>query len=217
MQTLGTVVFVHGLWMNGADLFLLGVRLRKMGYKTIFFHYPTVRASVVTNAEALWRFLEGHFGSAMSQADDANPVHLVCHSLGGVVGLHLLSRHPEAKIRRMVALGTPFRGCTAARRLSRFFVGSLLLGGSMSQGLAWGGPQSVPEGREIGILAGVLPFGVSRFVWGLEEPNDGTITVAETQLAGASHMTLPHVHMGLVFSTKAANLVHKFLSSGSFN
>ncbi|HIJ84600.1 MAG TPA: alpha/beta fold hydrolase, partial [Magnetococcales bacterium] len=138
----GTVVMVHGLWLDGTELKPLAKRLEKLGYDTLFFKYPTVRAGLLDNALALWRFLENSFGKDMEQAKTLPPVHLVCHSLGGLVALHMLHRQPQAIIGRMVAIATPFRGCLAARRLSRWPFGSILLGGSMDQGLYSGGPKS---------------------------------------------------------------------------
>ncbi|MBF0422723.1 MAG: alpha/beta fold hydrolase [Magnetococcales bacterium] len=212
----GTVVMVHGLWLDGTELKPLGKRLEKAGYEVVFFKYPTVRAGLVENADNLWHFLESHFGKGMQSMSGATPVHLVCHSLGGLVALHMLHRYPQARIGRMVAIATPFRGCLAARRLSRWPFGSVLLGGSMDQGLFSGGPRSVPQGREIGVIAGRLPLGLSHLVMGMQGPSDGTVQVAETWLDGAVHTTVDHVHLGLVISKRTAQLTQQFLASGKF-
>lgn len=208
---------VHGLWLDGTELKPIAKRLEKNGYDILFFKYPTVRAGLLDNAENLWHFLEIHFGKNMQQAlDQQGPVHLVCHSLGGLVALHMLHRRPEAVIGRMVAMATPFRGCQAARRLSRLPFGGILLGGSMDQGLYSGGPRSVPQGREIGVIAGKLPLGLSHLVVGMQGPSDGTVQVAETWLDGALHTTVDHIHLGLVLSRRTAELTQQFLATGQF-
>ncbi len=211
-----TVVMVHGLWLDGTELKPLAKKLEKHGYHTLFFRYPTVRAGLLDNANSLWRFLETTFGKDMIQAKNSPPVHLVCHSLGGLVALHMLYQHPQAVVGRMVAMATPFRGCLAARRLSRWPFGSLLLGGSMDQGLYSGGPRSAPPGREIGVIAGKLPLGLSHLVLGMEGPSDGTVQVAETCLEGAQHTTVDHIHLGMVLSRRTAQLTHHFLETGKF-
>lgn len=209
-------VLVHGLWMDGTEMKILGKRLTNMGYQTLMFSYPTIQASVTDNAQSLWNFLESHFGSNMLQAPPGQ-VHLVCHSLGGSVALEMLYQFPQANIGRMVALGTPFRGSRAAQRIADFKMGRFALGKSLNRAMGGGGYTQVPPGREIGILAGDLAIGFGPLIFGVKKPCDGTVSVSETYLEGAkAHQTLPVIHMGLVFSRRAVRMVHHFLSWGTF-
>ncbi|MBF0126394.1 MAG: alpha/beta hydrolase [Magnetococcales bacterium] len=201
--------------MNGAEFTLLDARLRRSGYRTVLFEYPTVRRGLEENAAALWMFLEARFGSGLGAVPQGS-VHLVCHSLGGLVALRMLECHPEAPIGRMVALGAPFQGSISARRLARWPVGARLLGESLNRALDGQRCFETPPGRRIGVLAGTLALGWSHLIWGLEEPNDGVITVAETRLPGAWHFTLPVMHVGLVFSRRAGLLVRRFLALGAW-
>ncbi|MBF0438995.1 MAG: alpha/beta fold hydrolase [Magnetococcales bacterium] len=208
-----SVVLVHGLWLDGSEFKWMDIRLRRFGYRTVMFQYPTVQQGLEENAEALWAFLEQQFGPGMNGVL-AGSVHLVCHSLGGLVALRMLERHPEAPIGRMVALGSAFQGSFSAQRLAHWPGGSFLLGKSMVNAFDGKREVRVPPGREVGVLAGTLPLGLSRFVWGLEKPNDGVVAVAETWLPGAVHDTLPVMHVGLVFSRRAARWVRRFLALG---
>ena len=212
-----TVVLVHGLWTNGAEMRLLALRLRQFGYQTLPFRYRTVQASVTESSHELWQFLEQQFGPKMCNAP-VGPVHLVCHSLGGMVALEMLHRYPQAHIGRMVALGTPFRGNVAAKKIAQWTLGRALLGKSLTGALGGDGLTHAPPGREIGILAGNRSLlGVGYKLWGIGEPNDGTIALSETYLDGAkAHHTLPVVHMGLPFSEEASRMVHHFLTTGTF-
>ncbi|CAK0762970.1 Alpha/beta fold hydrolase [uncultured Gammaproteobacteria bacterium] len=212
-----TVVLVHGLWMNGTEMQLLALRLRRSAYRTLLFRYRTVHASVEESSHDLWHFLEQQFGPMMRHALPGQ-VHLVCHSLGGMVALEMLHRYPQARIGRMVAMGTPFRGNVAAQKIAQWTWGRVVLGKSLTRALKGGGFAHAPPGREIGILAGDHSLlGMGRKLWGIGEPNDGTIAVSETYLDGAkAHQTLPIIHMGLVFSEHAFQLVQKFLTTGTF-
>lgn len=210
------VVLVHGLWTDGTEMQPLAFRLRRLGYQTLLFRYPTVQATVVKNCDALWSFLQVQFGTEMNQAGTV-PIHLVCHSLGGNVALEMLHRYPQARIGRMVALGTAFRGSIAVKKMAQWTLGRVVLGKSLTRALGGGGFVGVPEGREVGILAGTRSLGLGRKFWGMETPNDGTIAVAETYLDGAKdHRTLAVIHMGLVVSSRATQMIHRFLSTGSF-
>ncbi|MBF0214225.1 MAG: alpha/beta fold hydrolase [Magnetococcales bacterium] len=206
-----SVVLVHGLWLDGTEFKWLDEWLRHDGYRVLTFQYPTVRRDLNENAEGLWEFLELRFGAGMKQVG-AGTVHLVCHSLGGLVALRMLE--PEAPIGRMVALGSPFQGSFSAQRMARWAGGSWLLGRSLTGALDGQREMRVPPGREIGVLAGMLPLGLGNLVWGLDAPNDGVVSVSETRLPGAIHATLPMMHVGLVFSRRAAHWVRHFLKTG---
>ncbi len=216
-DTSAIVVLVHGLWMDGSEMRLLALRLRRLGYRTLPFRYRTVHANVEESSHDLWRFLEQQFGPMMTNAPEGQ-VHLLCHSLGGIVALEMLHRHPQARIGRMVALGTPFQGNIAARKIAQWALGRVFLGKSLARALGGGGFAHVPPGREMGLLAGnrsLLQIG--RTLWGIGEPNDGTVAVSETHLEGAKeHRTLPLVHMGLVFSERASQMIHQFFQTGHF-
>jgi len=80
------VVLVHGLWMTGAELYLLHRRLAREGFRVHRFRYSTVRASVAENALRLYEFAAGL---------DATRLHFVGYSLGGIVTLRMLAGHHE--------------------------------------------------------------------------------------------------------------------------
>ncbi len=210
-----TILLIHGLWMTGVEMGLLGRRLRHQGYRIDRFRYPTVRRTIDENSDALWHHLQKRFGPDMTAVPEGS-VHLLCHSLGGVVALTMLNRYHQARIGRMVALGSPFQGSLTAKSLVRWSAGRLFLGQAMHRALGGGGPVRVPPGREIGIIAGNRSLGISDWLWPLPRPNDGTVAVAETRLAGAVHTTLPLVHMGLVTSRRVPPLVDLFLRTGNF-
>jgi hypothetical protein len=88
---------------------------------------------------------------------------------------------------------------------------------SLEEGLLGGGPHW-PGGRELGVIAGSLAVGVGWFTPGLAKPNDGTVAVAETEVAEARDaITLRVSHSGLVFSAAVARQVIQFLATGRFN
>jgi pimeloyl-ACP methyl ester carboxylesterase len=203
-----TVVLVHGVLMNGLELSLLVRRVRHCGFGPVVFDYPSRHRSVGQNAQALVAFIEGL---------QAPVVHLVGHSLGGLVILRALAMHPDLPPGRVVLLGSPVRGSGVARRLQRVPWGRWLLGRSVEGGLL----DAVPDWdgrRELGIIAGRLPLGVGRLLGGLSGAHDGTVAVAETQLDGVcATVVLETNHTGLVFSRSAAERVCRFLRQGHFD
>lgn len=203
------VVLVHGLWMTGLELAWLGWQLRRRGYATRLFRYPSRRESLSANVQRLERFLEAQGESA----------HLVCHSLGGVVALRLLADTPAGRVNRVVALGAPLLGSRGARILAVWPLWRWLFGGAMDHGLDGRGPDRLPPGREMGVVAGTLGVGFTRLLlwWAMTSPNDGVVSVAETRLPGAAHTTLPVSHMGMLFSRRVVERVDEFLRQARFS
>ncbi|NJO12355.1 MAG: alpha/beta hydrolase [Gammaproteobacteria bacterium] len=93
------IVFVHGLWLTGIESGLLLQRLgSEMHCKAHYFHYPSVSAPMSQILTDLRSFVT-------SLA--ATTVHLVGHSLGGIVVLRLLETYDDLPPGRAVLLGAP--------------------------------------------------------------------------------------------------------------
>lgn len=202
-----TVVLIHGLFMPGAIMALVGRRLRASGFATRTFAYPSRRHSPAQNALALESFVA---------SIDAPVLHFVAHSLGGLVLRHFFAQPGAERPGRVVTLGTPHCGCRVARSLARRAPGRWLLGRSMEDGLL-GDMPPWPARRELGVIAGTLPVGLGRFVADLPLPNDGVVALDETKLDGATdHSCLRVSHLAMVFMPDVATLTVHFLRHGRF-
>jgi len=198
------VLLVHGLWYGPFSLRPLSFRLARRGWSVERFGYPTIRHSLDRNADAL------------RDAVGRGPVHLVGHSLGGLVALRMLERHGDGiQPARLVLLGSPVLGSATARRLSRWPGFGRLVG--RAAGPLHRGVQHAPEGWEVGVVAGTQGIGAGRLIQRLPRPHDGTVAEAETHLEGESDRLLLAVsHTGLVLSPAVAEAVDRFLRQGRF-
>jgi pimeloyl-ACP methyl ester carboxylesterase len=203
------VVFIHGLWLTGVESTLLRRRLAaELACTTHAFHYPSVTASMPDILARLDEFI------APLQADT---LHFVGHSLGGIVVLRYLESHLGLPTGRAVLLGSPVGGSRAAQGLARWPIGATMLGRNIEaevlnpQLRGWDGR------RELGVIAGDLSLGLGRLMSDLGGPNDGTVSVAETELPGATdRIVLPISHSGMLLSAAVAHQVAHFLSNGRF-
>ncbi len=204
---MSTVVLVHGLWMNGWDMSVLERRISRNGYHVRRFSYASIYEDVGYNVRGLNRYL--------SQIED-DQIHLVGHSLGGLMIRHLFHRYPAQKPGRIVTLGTPHQGSRVARHLAGSRARNFLLGKSVSSGLLGDAP-GWPGKRELGVIAGDRSLGLGRLVTRLPKPNDGTVALEETPLPGMTDYRVVHTnHMGLMLSAEVADLVVEFLQQGNF-
>jgi fermentation-respiration switch protein FrsA (DUF1100 family) len=205
------VVYVHGLWLTGIEGGVLRKRLaRQLNAETRAFSYPSVTASITANAHSLARKL-----SEMR----ADTLHLVGHSLGGLVILKLFENGEGAHLPpgRIVLLGSPLNGSRAAQNLARLPFGKTILGKGVHEELLEERKRSWNGQRELGVVAGSLGVGLGRLVGTRGAPSDGTIFVDETRLAGMSqHLVLRVSHSGLPFSATVARQSAAFLSTGNF-
>ena len=207
-DTAEPVLLVHGIWMTGLELRLLGSRVARCGFSPSYFRYHSLRASPADNAAAL---------AAAIRKTGASRLHLVAHSLGGIVLLHLFDRHRDLPPGRVVLLGSPVAGSGVAGVIARRRWLRPLLGRSLERGLL-GGVPAWPGGREVGVVAGTRSLGVGTLFGGLRGANDGTVSVDETRLAGAADACRVHTsHTGMLVSPKVAEQVCLFLARGRFD
>jgi pimeloyl-ACP methyl ester carboxylesterase len=201
-----SVILLHGLWLRGVAMSHLARRLALAGFDARTFDYSSVRDGLEAASENL---------HAAIRACDGDRVHLVGHSLGGLVAATIVQRHPELIDGRIVCMGSPLRGSAASRSLKAIPGGSALLGRSMEfleRGLeSWEGPQ------QMGVIAGRLPFGLGFLLGGLPSPHDGSVAVEETRLPGITdHRVIAAAHTGLPFCDEAALQTAAFLRDGRF-
>lgn len=199
------VVLIHGLYMSGAYLRPLGRRLRHLGWEPRLFSYTSVRDDPAISVQRLREFLQSLHPST---------VHLVGHSLGGLLIRAALGQAARLPAGRVVTLGTPHAGSHVSNWLRRHRMGVAVghAGALLENKLPpWDGR------RELGSIAGDLGAGLGRLVPGLGHPNDGTVAVAETRLeAMTDHICLPVSHTGLLLSAQVARQCDAFLRCGRF-
>lgn len=202
-----TVVLVHGLWMHGLIFVPQRRWLSGEGFAARTFSYPSLRRGLVDNAQALARFLGGL---------EAPTIHLVGHSLGGLVALAMQSSFPDPRVCRLVTMGSPINDCHAARMLLKAPGLRRIVGRSIQDWLAQPAPP-LPSDIEVGVIAGNRSLGLGRVIPRLPQPNDGVVTVAEACIAGATDtLVLPIAHSEMLVSPPCARQVAAFLRTGRF-
>lgn len=203
------IILLHGLWMRGFALAMLHRRMMEAGFRVHRFDYLSV-------ANTQERILERLHERMVGLSDQAGDVHLVGHSLGGLLALKACREARGLPPGRIVCLGSPLKGSAAAREFSGLGrSGGVLLGHNralLEQGFEhWDGA------REVGMIAGRSPIGLGAVLAHIEGEHDGTVAVEETRLPGLTdHCVVDTSHTGLLFSADVARLTAHFLRHGHF-
>jgi pimeloyl-ACP methyl ester carboxylesterase len=201
------VILTHGLWMGGWTMQGLRLLLARRGYAAHTFDYRSVTHGLDEHARLL----------AARVAQLGQPaVHLVGHSLGGLVILRYLRNYGEQRVRRIVLMGTPVRACMAGLRFENTALGERLLGTSRE---IWRSlPADYRPQCELGVIAGSRPWGLGRLAMRLPGTNDGVVRLDETEVEGMrDRMVLPVSHSGMLVSARVAHEVAAFLERGAFD
>lgn len=194
--------------MNGLESFVLRSRLAEAGFEPSVFRYPSTQGDIAAAADALVRHLREF---------DAGTVHLVGHSLGGLVIFEAFERDPGLPPGRVVLLGSPVQGSRAARAVAAWSLGPHLLGRLAAAELTRRESRTWRSSHELGVIAGSRSAGMGRLFANLPAPNDGTVSVDETRLAGAKEHIIHDVsHTGMLMSAVVADSLLMFLATGSF-
>jgi pimeloyl-ACP methyl ester carboxylesterase len=197
-------VLVHGYLAHRGWLGLLARRLRRQGFRTVNWGYPTLFRSVREPASRLRRALnELATRDGGGAVGDGGPLHLVVHSMGGIVARAALEEGVPDRLHRMVMLGTPNGGSEVARRLAPWLGGISPPVRELSagdEGIVHS--LGVPVGIEIGVLAARYDLLVSQ---------TSTRPPVPHQFA-----SIPCSHSGLVLRRDAARYVGTFLKTGRF-
>lgn len=200
------VLLLHGVWTRSLALLPLAMRLRAQGFRPILFDYASLTGGPAPSVDRL--------AAKMLALGSDGPVHLVGHSLGGLIALETLISYHGLPTGRVVCLGSPLAGSCCARGLAHKRLGTVL---GRSARLLKSGLHELPRGREVGVVAGSTSIGLGRLFAEFDGLNDGTVAVWETRLPGlADHRVLPVSHSSMVFSRPVAELTGGFLTHGRF-
>ncbi len=206
------VLLIHGILMNPLEMRYLGSQLEKSGFKVHYVYYQSVLKSPAENAAIIQ--------DKIKQLNLHN-LHLVGHSLGGVLLMHLFdqidAKQNDLPEGRVVMLGSPVRGSWIAKKVSEWPIVSPILAKSMPNALSGVDIPDWNTDRDWGMIAGTKGKGLGLLTGGLPSASDGTVLIEETfHPKQKEHIEVNKSHTALLFSKEVADLTSHFLNTGSF-
>ena len=199
------VLLVHGLWMRSFSMRWLATRLRSQGFEPQLFGYYSLLQDTDLVVARLADALRAQPG-----------IHVLAHSLGGLLALRAIGQAGTLDVGRIVCLGSPLAGSQAAASIvAGIPAGATLVG--HNRALLKTGIGHIPAGVAVGAIAGCVPRGLGGLVARFACEHDGTVAVAETRVPGlCDHLVVRASHSGLLFSDAAVRQAAAFLREGRF-
>lgn len=177
------ILLVHGLVDNRSVFTLLRRALQRRGFgRVISLNYSPFTQDVRTAAARLAVFVE-----RVCEETGYERVHVVGHSLGGVVARYYVQRMGgDARVHTLVTLGSPHSGTTAAYLLPQRLVRQLRPGSPLMQELAE--PVISCRTRFVAFWSDLDQLIVPKRAARLDHPD---LSVRNVLLRGVGHMSLP--------------------------
>jgi pimeloyl-ACP methyl ester carboxylesterase len=212
------VVLLHGIGHSMWNMFFIENILKDAGYETFNLSYPSRKHDIRT----LTKWLNDQLDSAQIW-HEADCVHFVCHSMGGLVtGFYLQNYQsglPAEKMGRVVMLGTPHGGSEVADFLCSNALYKIIFGPA-GQELTTHIRKNdqIQPWYDLGIIAGshnwAYPFGF----FCIKERNDGCVSIDSSKLDGMKdHIVLPVLHGLMGWKPSVHKQIIHFLKSGNFS
>lgn len=204
------VILIHGIFNVKFCMFWVGRYLTQQNNEVTLFGYPSTRY----NVQELVDWMHPRLQKIIQ--DNQQPVHFVCHSMGGLLFRAYLEKHPIPNLGRVVFLATPSQGSELADYLIRFTLFRWLFGPASLQLQTSETPNlfKKPINFELGVIMGDKPTINLPCFKGL---NDGNVSVASSKVVGIKdHLIVPKNHLSILVDKNTQFQIDYFLKNGYF-
>lgn len=185
---------------------ILALRLRVAGFRTGYASYASRHMRLEEAVDTVARQIE--------RMDAHGPLHLVGHSLGGVVALRVKHDRPDLHVHRVVQLGSPNRGSAAARTLRDLRLAREFFGPVLSQLAEDPGEDGAPDPDVMAVAGAAMPRWLA-VRYGMRGLNDGLVSVRSAWgWAAGKRRRVESIHGWLPLSAEVAEDIIAFLKTG---
>lgn len=208
------VILLHGLARSAGSMEKLENILQTKGYAVVNVDYPSRKKKIEELSE-----LAVSKGMDECVRLNADGVHFVTHSLGGILVRQYFTKHAPVKVKRVVMLGPPNQGSEVVDYMKEIPGFEWVNGpAGMQLGTDEGSipNQLGPVNFELGVIAGTRSI---NWILSMLLPgeDDGKVTLKNTHVSGmCEFIAIPTTHTLMMYSNKVIDQVVYYLDTGHF-
>lgn len=210
------VILIHGMGRSKFSMIMLDRYLQRQGYETVSFFYSSTKYSIDELSAQFAEFL-----TKKSRETPGTKIHIVSHSLGGILTREALvkisedeehrtsneknNKNRQINIGRIIMLAPPNKGSKAANFFSKIWPIPNILKPITELRNAEDSPINdvpIPEGIDIGVIAGKYDAKVTPEESHMDTEND--------------HIIVNSAHTFIMNNRNVKIAIKNFLETGHF-
>jgi triacylglycerol lipase len=208
------VVLLHGLGRTSHSMQRMAEAFRGAGYVVWNMDYPSREATVADLSPPTRKTIEAHTATAPH-------VHVVTHSMGGILLRHIQATDPIPNLGRVVMLAPPSGGSEVVDRLGALGLFARI-NGPAGRELGTGSnsvpSQLPPVNFELGVIAGNRSINGIHSLFLIPGPDDGKVSVTRARTAGMRDFrVVPVSHPFIMRDPEVIALCLTFVATGAFS
>jgi len=207
------VVLLHGLGRSSHSMERMATAFRSAGYVVWNLDYPSREATIDALSPRVREDI-------VSRSTNAPRVHVITHSMGGILLRHLQATNPIPNLGRVVMLAPPSNGSEVVDRLGALSLFARINGPAGRQ-LGTGSnsvpAQLPPVNFELGVITGNRSINGIHSLFLIPGPDDGKVSVSRARTAGMRDFrVVPVSHPFIMRDPEVIALCLTFVATGAF-